>query len=335
MQGRASAASLAGFAGAAAERAREGLAAIVGNSGAITSIREQIARVACASCGVLITGETGTGKELAAAAIHQSGPRAERPFISINCAALPETLLESELFGHAKGAFTGAHQSRAGLLAGCHGGTVFLDEVGDLCLAGQAKLLRALEAKEVRRIGSNQTLPVDFRVVAATNRDLEKLVATGQFRQDLYYRLNVARIQLPPLRNHLEDLRLLVDHYVGILNREFSVRIEELDPALVDCLQRHHWPGNVRELRNTLEVAYLNARPPRLMLEDLPDGFRNACGCASAAPSEEKVILSTLNEVNWNKSEAARKLQWSRMTLYRKMKHYGLGVAARVRSKSA
>jgi transcriptional regulator with PAS, ATPase and Fis domain len=303
-----------------------GLAAIVGNSGAIEGIRSQIVRVARAACGVLITGETGTGKELAAAAIHECGLRADRPFISINCAALPEALLESELFGHTRGAFTGAHQSRDGLLAACDGGTVFLDEVGDLCLAGQAKLLRALEAKQVRRIGSNLTLPVDFRVVAATNRDLEKLVETGEFRKDLYYRLNVARVHLPPLRERLDDVPVLVNHYVRILNREFSIQVEEIEPGVLECLARHDWPGNIRELRNTLEVSYLNCRPPVLALADLPRQLREACAPVSGrvSESEQTVMLSVLNEVNWNKSEAARKLHWSRLTLYRKLKRYGL-----------
>lgn len=304
----------------------QGLAAILGGSPAIESIRNQISRVARASCGVLITGETGTGKELAAAAIHQCGPRANRPFVSINCAALPESLLESELFGYTKGAFTGALQSRAGLLAGSDGGTVFLDEVGDLCLTGQAKLLRALEAKEVRRLGSNLTHSVDFRVVAATNRSLEERVQTGEFRQDLYYRLNVARVHLPPLRDRIEDVPELVAHYIRILNREFSIRIEEVDPGVLECLARYDWPGNIRELRNTLEVGYLNCQPPHLRVQDLPRHFRDRCQppFPPEGASEETVILSALREVDWNKSKAARKLHWSRMTLYRKLKRYGL-----------
>ena len=297
-----------------------GLRAIVGNSGAMVRLRHEIVQLARVKCNVLITGDTGTGKELVASAIHLESARAPKRFVCVNCAALPDSLFESELFGHERGAFTGAYQARAGLLEESQGGTVFLDEVGELSLFAQAKLLRVIENKEVQRLGETRSNPMDFRVVAATNRDLERMFAAGHFRSDLFYRLNVARIQVPALRDHIDDLPALVAHYMELLNLEFGRRITGIDEAAMECLAAHSWPGNVRELRNLLESIYVNCTGPAIRKSDLPQQLVTHSG----GDSEKQRLISALASVNWNKSKAARALRWSRMTLYRKLAKYGL-----------
>jgi transcriptional regulator with PAS, ATPase and Fis domain len=294
--------------------------AILGSSRAIARVREQVVRVARFRSNILITGATGTGKELVARAIHQESPRAGHRFVCINCAALPEALFESQLFGHERGAFTGAYQSHAGLLEDGNGGTVFLDEVGELSLFAQAKLLRVIENKEIQRLGDTRSSPVDFRAVAATNRDLERMVHEGQFRSDLFYRLNVARIQIPPLRERKEDLPELVAHYVNVLNQEFGCHVDGVDGEVLRCLAEHSWPGNIRELRNLLESVYVNCAGPVIRKTDLPEHFLSS----ASPPSEKQRLISALTSVNWNKSKAALQLRWSRMTLYRKLAKYGL-----------
>ena len=310
-------------------------ALLVGSSAAMSRVRELVARIARTNITVLITGETGTGKELVALALHTSSARSARPFLCLNCAALPDTLLESELFGHERGAFTGAHEARPGLLRGCDGGTLFLDEVGDLSLLAQAKLLRAIEAKEVQRLGATQSRAVDFRVVAATNRPLEAMVEAGTFRKDLFYRLNVARVQVPPLRDRLDDLPSLIRHYVRLLNDEFGTQIEGVEDDALARLLHHDWPGNVRELRNLLEATFVACPAPRIRAIDLPEYLRPRSRAGTGATEERDRLISALVSVNWNKSRAAERLCWSRMTLYRKMAKHGVTDPTREEANSA
>jgi two-component system response regulator HydG/two-component system response regulator AtoC len=273
---------------------------------------------------VLITGETGTGKELVAQAIHTASPRDEQNFVCVNCAALPDSLVESELFGHARGAFTGAHQRRAGKLKHSDRGTVFLDEVGELSLFAQAKLLRAIETRQIESLGEEAVSRVDFRLVAATNRTLDDQVRQGVFRGDLYYRINVARIHIPPLRERIEDLPCLIAHYLPRLNREFGMEVRDLDPEAFAVLRRYSWPGNVRELRNILETAYLSVEGSYIRTCHLPHSVLETQWVVPARHSERERLVAALNETNWNKKKAADKMQWSRMTLYRKLAKHGL-----------
>jgi len=242
----------------------------------------------------------------------------------LNCAALPDTLIESELFGYERGAFTGAYEARAGLLRSCDGGTLFLDEVGDLSLQAQAKLLRVIEVKQVPRLGDTRTLPVDFRVVAATNRDLGEMTRDGHFRKDLFYRLNVARIQIPPLRERPDDVAPLIAHCITQLNREFGGAIEGLSPEAARLLQTYSWPGNVRELRNILESAFVTCAGSLIDVHDLPPHLQPPDDQPHRHADERQRLLDALSSVNWNKSKAAGLLKWSRMTLYRKLAKYAL-----------
>ncbi len=293
---------------------------MIGESPAITRIQHYMSRAAAADCTVLITGETGTGKELAAEYIHQHSARRKKPFVCINCAAIPDPLLESELFGHTRGAFTGASDLRDGLLASAEGGTVLLDEIGDMSLSAQAKILRVLETKEVSRLGGTERRKIDVRFLAATNQDLEGISNRGAFRRDLYYRLNVARIELPPLRERREDIPLLIDHYRKRLG---GAGAAEFSP---DCLRRlleYDWPGNIRELRNMIEGILLDSGPDSLGSDQLPRRVRECVAAHSDLPEHEReLVVDALCSSHWNKSRAAEKLQWSRMTLYRKMAKY-------------
>ncbi len=294
---------------------------IIGKHPAIRKIGGYIAKVAVTDSQVLITGETGTGKELVAELIHASSPRHEKPFICVNSAAIPDSLLESELFGYERGAFTGAHSLKEGALKLADGGTVFFDEIGDMSPYAQAKILRSIENKEVHRLGGRKSVPVDVRFIAATNQDLEQLVAQDKFRKDLYFRLNVARIHLPPLRDRREDIPLLFDHYIKQLNHRFSREVEGFGEDALDALLRYDWPGNVRELKNLLEAIFVDLPPPRISFADLPEQYQRRF--RDAAPlAERDRLLSALLSTKWNKSKAARKLHWSRMTLYRKMAKY-------------
>ncbi len=307
---------------------QNGTDTIVGCSAALERVRAWIARVAPTRLPVLITGETGTGKELVAAAIHRASRRASDRFVCLNCAALPDSLIESELFGYERGAFTGAYESRTGLLRSCDGGTLFLDEVGDLSLQAQAKLLRVIEMKQVPRLGDSRTWPVDFRVVAATNRDLGEMTREGLFRRDLFYRLNVARIQIPPLRERPDDVAPLIAHCVAQLNREFTFGIEGLSPEAARLLQTYSWPGNVRELRNILESAFVTCAGSLIGVDDLPPHLQPPDGEPRSRGDERARLLEALAAVNWNKSKAAGLLKWSRMTLYRKLAKYALSHSA-------
>jgi DNA-binding NtrC family response regulator len=298
---------------------------MIGRSAVIRQLRDYIPRVATTDTSVLITGETGVGKELVAELIHAGSPRRHRPCLAVNCAAIPETLLESELFGVERGAFTGAETLREGTLKTADGGTVLFDEVGDMGLSGQAKILRAIETREVRRLGGRTRVPLDVRIIAATNQDLERLTAEGRFRKDLYYRLNVVRIHMPALRDRKEDLPPLVDHYIRYFNARFNRDVEGFTPDAMAHLQQHDWPGNIRELRNLVEAAFVNLNGRRINYVDLPEAFRAGLERTRSLPTDERDrLLSALFATQWNKSKAAQELHWSRMTLYRKLAKYGM-----------
>jgi DNA-binding NtrC family response regulator len=262
--------------------------AIVGSCPAMGEVYKAIGRVAAQDVPVLITGESGTGKELVARAIHQHGPRAQAPFLALNCAAIPENLLESELFGHEKGAFTGADRRRIGKFEQCHGGTIFLDEVGDMPLALQAKILRLLQEQSFERVGGNETIRTDVRLVAATHRDLKTWSEERKFRPDLYYRLGVFTIQLPPLRERGDDLPLLVRHYVQRFSRELGREVREVAPEALERLRGYDWPGNIRELQSVLKQALLRASGPVLLPAFLPESL--------GGPGETAAVLSPGDE---------------------------------------
>ena len=303
---------------------------LVGISTAMCELRRYISQVAPSDSNVLITGETGTGKELVAQLIKENSGRRDRPFICLNSAAIPEALIESELFGYEKGAFTGAFGSQEGKLAAANHGTIFFDEIGDVSPGIQAKLLRAIESKKIYRLGSNRSCDLDVRILAASNQDLETATKENRFRTDLYYRLNVIRIEVPPLREHLEDLTVLVDFYLKRFGKKFQKRVAGLNPSAIDILANYPWPGNIRELRNVMEATFVNLpNEPEHDKVDLPvqvtryllRSQANGNGTMHAV-KERTAILSALNGSNWNRTEAARRLQWSRMTLYRKMIRY-------------
>jgi transcriptional regulator with PAS, ATPase and Fis domain len=296
---------------------------LIGESAPMQEIKAYISKVAATESNILIMGETGTGKELVAELLHKNSPRQHKPLVCINCAAIPDSLVESELFGHERGAFTGAHATQDGLLKQAAGGTVFFDEIGDMSPYAQAKILRAIERKEVQRVGGKHSMAVDIRIIAATNQDLEHLVTEGKFRSDLFFRLNVARIHLPPLRDRKEDIPLLCMHYIQELNRRLGREVEGLSDTAWEALLRYAWPGNVRELKNLLEAVFINLPSRRIAFVDLPEPFRQRVSAVAGLPQDERErLLSALFATNWNKSKAAQQLHWSRMTLYRKMTKY-------------
>jgi DNA-binding NtrC family response regulator len=302
---------------------------MIGLSAPMRELRREMEKAAASTCTVLITGETGTGKELAAEFIHKRSLRRNKPFVCINCAAIPDSLFESELFGHAKGAFTGADGPHEGLLTAADGGTIFFDEIGDMSLFAQAKVLRVIEQREVRRLGGVRQRQLDIRFLAATSQDLEAMLNRHSFRKDLFYRLDVVRIDLPPLRDRRADIPLLVDHYL----RQFSSRSGCSMPGFSDeclqCLSRYEWPGNIRELKNILENLLLGPVPEQIRAEHLPERFRFLKEQpGDLSKSERDLLLSALVSARWNKSEAAEKLHWSRMTLYRKIAKYGISKGA-------
>ena len=296
---------------------------MIGDSSPMREIKAYLLRVATTDCTVLITGNTGTGKELAAEMIHRNSPRQRRPFVCINCAALPESLLESELFGYERGAFTGAYSSYTGKLNLADRGTVFFDEIGDMAPSAQAKILRAIEGKEVYRLGGKKGICMDVRVIAATNQDPEQLVADGRFREDLYYRLNVARVHLPALRDRKEEIPPLLAYYLRELNQRYGRKVEGFTEEAFASLLHYNWPGNVRELKNLLEATFINLPSRKIAFMDLPKMFQKKLKQLEGLPQGERDrMLSALFTCNWNKSKAAQKLHWSRMTLYRKMAKY-------------
>lgn len=299
---------------------------MIGSSKPLQDIQLSLKKFAASNCTVLICGETGTGKELAAEYVHRNSARRERPLVCINCAAIPDSLLENELFGHSRGAFTGADATSDGLLASANGGTVFLDEIGDMSLIAQAKILHVLEKKEVCRVGATRATKLDVRFVAATNQDLEAMTARGTFRKDLFFRLSVAQIYLPALRERKEDLPMLLKHYCEEFNPTPGLRTVEFSPECLRVLMKYDWPGNIRELRNLAESLCIAAICSPIEPEHLPARFRamtRAVNVAGTDPERESLI-SALNRSGGNKAAAARHLNWSRMTLYRKLSKHRL-----------
>ncbi len=314
---------------------------IVGTSDGIQTVRDLVGRFAVTDAPVLVTGESGTGKELVARSIHRRSGRAERPFVAVNCGALPETLLENELFGHARGAFTGAGQEEPGIFEAADGGSLFIDEVGEMSSAMQTRFLRVLETGEFLRLGDHRSRRVDVRIIAATNKEIEVEVAAGRFRSDLYYRLNVLRIGLPPLRDRSEDLESLTRHLLRLICEPHGRAVPDLEPAVWEAFRRHAWPGNVRELRNVLERGVILAAEGAVQAADLPDFGKpilreddsaaprpsdleaevngSACGWLSLADLERLHIERTMAESDGNKTEAARRLGISLRSLYRKL----------------
>ena len=312
---------------------------IVGASAAIRGVTEKIALVAKTPARVLITGENGTGKELVAQAIHANSPRAKGPFVEVNCAAIPSELIESELFGHMKGSFTGAVSDRPGKFEQADGGTLFLDEIGDMSLAAQAKVLRVLQDGVVTRIGGSKPVQVDVRVLAATNKTVEEEIAAGRFREDLYYRLNVVPIHVPPLRERREDIPLLVGHFLNQLTGPAGLAPRVMTDEAVTRLRQLEWPGNVRELRNTIERLLILSSGPRIGADDVERlaGRRGDSGDAGLGSllevptfeefkhaAERAYLVAKLRTYDWNVSETARGLDMPRSNLYKKIERYGL-----------
>jgi transcriptional regulator with PAS, ATPase and Fis domain len=304
---------------------------MVGAAPAMRELFDFVARLAPYPTTALVIGESGTGKELVARAIHRLSPRSQRALVVCNCTTLAPTLIETELFGHVRGAFTGADRDRKGLFEAAHGGTIFLDEIGDLPLPAQAKLLRVLEEREIRRVGSTDATPVDVRVIAATNRDLATLVAAGEFRDDLYYRLNVGTVVLPPLRERLEDLEALVRHFIVRCNHRLERGVAAISSEALGLLGRHAWPGNVRELANVIERAMVAATGNIILPQHLPATLRCARVIGQSAPAaltleaaERDQILKALDAAGGRRVDAARLLGLSRRTLYRKLDRHGI-----------
>jgi DNA-binding NtrC family response regulator len=308
-----------------------GFHAFIGKAPALHAVKQTIARAALSDATALIYGETGTGKELAARAIHHHSPRSTQPFVPVDCGAINENLVESELFGHVKGAFTGAHRSAAGMIRSAHGGTLFLDEIGELPLGAQAKLLRTLQEKLVRPVGSDHSVTVDIRVVGATHRDLNQEVQAGRFREDLYYRLNVIPITLPPLRERVDDIPLLALHFAAKFNTGFTPP-KPIDDDAMACLLAHPWPGNVRELENVLRRALALGRAATITLDDLPETVTGNNDKNSLAPEfppndslaayEQAAVMNALRKSRGNRKAAAQILGIGEATLYRKLKSY-------------
>jgi len=315
---------------------RFGLENIIGESEAMKTIFDLVRQVAPTRATVLITGESGTGKELVAKAIHNLSPRSRQPIIIVHCAALPPTLLESELFGHEKGAFTGAHERRIGRFEQAQGGTLFLDEIGEIDATIQVKLLRFLGERTFERVGSNKTITADARLIAATNKRLTDLVQTGKFREDLYFRLRVVEIEMPPLRERRVDIPLLAQSFMKEFARENAKNVREILPDAMEALLDYQWPGNVRELRTSIEHAVVLCRGEKIAVRDLPPSVRGQSGSVSSSrtvssgadlsvkEAEKELIIRALKESNGSRTDAARKLGMSRRTLHRKLHTYRL-----------
>jgi transcriptional regulator with PAS, ATPase and Fis domain len=318
---------------------RQSYCSIIGENTGLRHVFAQIRRVAGTQATVLIYGESGTGKELIAGAVHHYSNRSDGPFITVNCGAIPLTLMESELFGHEKGAFTDAKDSRTGAFEQAHGGTIFLDEIGELHPEAQVKLLRIVEEKRITRVGGKKAIPVDIRIVAATNRNLEEDVSKERFRLDLMYRLNVFTILLPPLRERKDDIPLLVDHFINKHNKAFNLSIRSITQQAMEKMMAYNWPGNVRDLENAIQSAMILSSTPIIQTENLPirvrgyeqtdplilpDSDTNPVKGANAH-AEKELIRETLIKCNNNRTLTAETLQISRKTLFNKMKRYGLG----------
>ena len=310
---------------------------LIGETPVMRALRDQIAMAAPTNGRVLIHGENGSGKELVARAVHANSTRRERAFVEVNCAAIPEELIESELFGHERGAFTGAHARRRGRFELADGGTIFLDEIGDMSFKTQAKVLRALEEQSFERVGGKDTVKVDVRVIAASNRNLEALIRDGRFREDLFYRLNVIPIEVPPLRVRTDDIPLLVDHFIRTFSAENGKRVKTLTGEALAYFLGYDWPGNVRELRNMVERLVIMAPRPVIDAEDLPAPLRPKEGWAEGGEARERTlreardgferayILAELRSNDWNVTRTSERLGIERSHLYRKIKAYGIG----------
>lgn len=313
-----------------------GFHGMVGKSALMRRVYEIIERASQSDAPVIIYGESGTGKELAAQAIHEMGMRREGPFIQFNCAALNEALMESELFGHVKGAFTGAYRHRMGRFEAAHGGDIFLDEIGDIPMSIQAKLLRVLETKRFERVGDYRPITVDARIISATNRDLSHLVSGGRFRKDLFFRINVIPIHLPPLRARKEDIALLIEAFIHRLKDKTGKNIMGVSPAVMDLFMERDWPGNIRELRSVLEYAFVIAESGMIDVEHLPaphtldeakvppTDSRETPSARSGPPSEKEALIEALRAAGGRKTEAAKILGIHRMTVWNRMKKYGI-----------
>ncbi len=312
-----------------------GMENIVGESPAMQEVFDIVQQVAPTRATVLVTGETGTGKELVAHALHNLSPRKKGAFVAVHAAALPSALLESELFGHEKGAFTGAIERRIGRFELADGGTIFLDEIGEIEPAMQVKILRVLEERSFERVGGQKTIHVDVRLVAATNKDLKKMVGEGKFRDDLFYRLSVVTLPLPPLRERREDIPLLVSAFLKQCNHENNKNVTELSPDAMNMLLAYDWPGNVRELRNAVEQMVVLARSEKLTLRDVPAAVRGGADLTKVSvvrpgvtmtveEAEKQLIMQALKDTGGNRTKAAQKIGMSRRTLHRKLKTYGL-----------
>jgi len=313
-------------------KSKFGFGSIIGQSAEMERLYRMIGKAAQSTHPVLILGESGTGKEMVARSIHFSGPFKDKPYIPVDCGSLVPTLIESELFGHLKGSFTGANQNKEGLLAIAEGGTVFLDEIGDLPIDLQSKLLRAIQEKEIRPVGSTKRIPINVRILAATNRDLERAVTQGGFRRDLYFRLNVLTLRLPSLRERREDIPLLISHFLERLARTTG-QIRTISDEAIKLLLAHDWPGNVRELENCIERSWALSSGPVIQVADLPSDLRSATGAIgfrregrgevmSMAELEKQAILTAIEQVKGDKLMAARLLKIGKTTLYRKLKEY-------------
>ncbi len=307
---------------------------IIGKSHAMRQVFFAVKAAAASDAAILIQGESGTGKELVAGAIHYNGPRAGRPLVTVNCGALSESLLESELFGHAKGAFTGAVRDRIGRFEEAHGGAVFLDEIGEINPSIQVKLLRVLQEKEIERVGESASRKIDIRIIAATNRDLYSLVREGAFREDLYYRLKVFPISVPPLRDRKEDLPLLTSHFIQVQNKKTGKGIEGVSRSAMRLMMDYHWPGNVRELENAVEHAFVLRHEDEIDIPDLPVEIRRmesrpdgtSKKIAADRPARRKMdrdsLVELLDDSDWNKAEAARRIGVSRTAVWKYMKKW-------------
>jgi two-component system response regulator HydG len=308
---------------------------LVGSSPQMQNLYEIIQVVSKNDAGILIEGETGTGKELIAKTIHAESNRAEKIFLPVNCGALPESLLEAELFGHKKGAFTGAIEDRAGCFETASGGTLFLDEIAEMPLSSQVKLLRVLQEKEITRVGETIPRSVNCRIIAASNKKISALVEAGKFREDLYYRLRIVGLTVPPLRDHREDIKDLISHFIGHFNREYNKNIESCSPSVMNLLLAHKWPGNVRELEHVVEHAFavtvgsqkvitLSSLPPELTRENKPVRSQKRKPVPASEENEKAQVMDALSEANGNKAQAARILGITRAGLYKKMRRLGL-----------
>jgi two-component system response regulator HydG len=302
---------------------------IIGKSPAMRKLYDLVGCLADVPTTVLITGESGTGKELVAEALHHGGVRRNGPLVKVNCAALSETLLESELFGHVRGAFTGADKDRAGRFQMADGGTIFLDEIGDISAGVQARLLRILESMELERVGDSTPMKIDVRIIAATNKDMPEQIQNGSFRKDLYYRLKVVDIPILPLRERKEDIPLLVEHFIGKLNAKLNKTIQGVSSDVMKIFNGYGWPGNVRELEHAVEHAFIHCRLPIVTVCDLPHDIREFIKTKTTLLSyrgcdERQAILRTLEATRWNKTRAAELLGMSRRTFYRKIKEHNI-----------